>query len=73
MSTKITILHGENYHIYTDYAQPKHLLIMEVNNKKVDLPKKLERELYYIFGIVDNLKTTDNLMARLNDMDKKEV
>jgi hypothetical protein len=68
MSTKVTKLYGENFHLYTDYAVDLgHILILEVNHKKVELPKDFMEALQQLLLLQDCVKT---MMRTSEELDK---
>lgn len=53
MSTKVSLLWGDDYHLYFDYKDFQ--LHLELNGEEVPLPKKLREELYEIISVYESL------------------
>ena len=60
MSTKVSLLWGDGYHLYFDYKDFQ--LHLELNGEEVPLPKKLREELYEIISVYESLTA---LVARV--------
>lgn len=69
MSTKVTLLYGDDFHIYYDYAEPTKDCIMEIKGERVDLPKELEVALRDLIGLHECFKKMRKLSKELDEVD----
>jgi hypothetical protein len=70
MSTKVTRLFGEHFHLYTDYAiDLGHTLILEVDGKVVPLPKDFLEALRKLLLLQECSKIIIETVGELDKID----
>ena len=71
MSTKASLLHGKDYHLYEDFAK-KGWIFLEINNEEIKLPLKLQQELFYVFSVYESWKSMQRSDIELRKLDEQE-
>ena len=69
MSTKVTLLHGEGFHLYFDYAEFDKECILKIGKEIIDMPKELRVQLRNLVSLHETFKNMQRLSKEIDKND----